>query len=117
MPPVPQSTPAREIWTIPTGTAARVGGTGAEGSRVLEWCALELTRDKGFDGWTMGDLAVGGRVARGSHPRRAGVRGAGRGRHGGLGGRLRRPDRAHRADEELSRVWSFAPDDCGHRPA
>jgi len=36
----------------------------AETTRRLEWCALELTRDKGFDGWTMDDLAVAAEVSR-----------------------------------------------------
>ena len=35
-----------------------------ETTRRLEWCALELTRDKGFDGWTMDDLAVAADVSR-----------------------------------------------------
>lgn len=30
----------------------------------LEWCALELTRDRGFDGWTMEDLAAAAEVSR-----------------------------------------------------
>ena len=35
-----------------------------ETTRRLEWCALELTRDKGFDGWTMDDLATAAEVSR-----------------------------------------------------
>jgi len=35
-----------------------------ETTRRLEWCALELTRDKGFDGWTMDDLAEAAEVSR-----------------------------------------------------
>lgn len=35
-----------------------------ETTRRLERCALELTRDKGFDGWTMDDLAVAAGVSR-----------------------------------------------------
>ena len=35
-----------------------------ETTRRLEWCALELTRDKGFDGWTMDDLAAAAEVSR-----------------------------------------------------
>ncbi len=35
-----------------------------ETTRRLEWCALELTRDKGFDGWTMDDLAGAAEVSR-----------------------------------------------------
>jgi len=35
-----------------------------ETTRRLEWCALELTRDKGFDGWTMDDLAASAEVSR-----------------------------------------------------
>ncbi len=35
-----------------------------ETTRRLEWCALELTRDKGFDGWTMDDLAGAADVSR-----------------------------------------------------
>jgi len=35
-----------------------------ETTRRLEWCALELTRDKGFDGWTMDDLAAAADVSR-----------------------------------------------------
>lgn len=35
-----------------------------ETTRRLEWCALELTRDRGFDGWTMDDLAAAADVSR-----------------------------------------------------
>lgn len=35
-----------------------------ETTRRLEWCALELTRDQGFDGWTMDDLATAAEVSR-----------------------------------------------------
>lgn len=35
-----------------------------ETTRRLERCALELTRDKGFDGWTMDDLATAAEVSR-----------------------------------------------------
>jgi AcrR family transcriptional regulator len=35
-----------------------------ETTRRVEWCALELTRDKGFDGWTMDDLATAAEVSR-----------------------------------------------------
>ncbi|MDZ5619294.1 TetR/AcrR family transcriptional regulator [Nocardioides bizhenqiangii] len=35
-----------------------------ETTRRLEWCALELTRDKGLDGWTMDDLAAAAGVSR-----------------------------------------------------
>jgi AcrR family transcriptional regulator len=35
-----------------------------ETTRRLEWCALELTRDHGFDGWTMDDLATAAEVSR-----------------------------------------------------
>ena len=35
-----------------------------ETTRRLEWCGLELTRDKGFDGWTMDDLAAAAEVSR-----------------------------------------------------
>lgn len=33
-------------------------------TRRLQWSALELTRDKGFDGWTIGDLAAAAEVSR-----------------------------------------------------
>ncbi|WP_183092650.1 TetR/AcrR family transcriptional regulator [Nocardioides stalactiti] len=36
----------------------------AETTRRLERCALELTRDRGFDGWTMDDLAAAAEVSR-----------------------------------------------------
>lgn len=36
----------------------------AETTRRLRRCALELTRDKGFDGWTMDDLAEVAAVSR-----------------------------------------------------
>lgn len=36
----------------------------AETARRLQWCALELTRDRGFDGWTMDDLAEAAEVSR-----------------------------------------------------
>lgn len=36
----------------------------AETARRLQWCALELTRDRGFDGWTMDDLAAAAEVSR-----------------------------------------------------
>lgn len=35
-----------------------------EATRRLERCALELTRDRGFDGWTMDDLAAAAAVSR-----------------------------------------------------
>jgi AcrR family transcriptional regulator len=35
-----------------------------ETTRRLERCALELTRDRGFDGWTMDDLATAADVSR-----------------------------------------------------
>ncbi len=35
-----------------------------ETTRRLEWCALLLTRDRGFDGWTMDDLATEAEVSR-----------------------------------------------------
>ena len=35
-----------------------------ETTRRLERCALELTRDRGFDGWTMDDLAAAAEVSR-----------------------------------------------------
>lgn len=44
--------------------ATRWDARRVETTRRLEWCALELTRDKGFDGWTMDDLATAAEVSR-----------------------------------------------------
>jgi AcrR family transcriptional regulator len=45
-------------------TATRRETRRAETARRLQWCALELTRDRGFDGWTMDDLADAAEVSR-----------------------------------------------------
>lgn len=33
-------------------------------ARRLQWCALELTTERGYDGWTMDDLAASAEVSR-----------------------------------------------------
>jgi len=47
-----------------TGEGTKWEARRVETTRRLEWCALELTRDKGFDGWTMDDLAAAAEVSR-----------------------------------------------------
>ena len=47
-----------------TAAATKWEARRVETTRRLEWCALELTRDKGFDGWTMDDLATEAEVSR-----------------------------------------------------
>ncbi|UMG94074.1 TetR/AcrR family transcriptional regulator [Nocardioides sp. TF02-7] len=47
-----------------TETASKWETRRAETARRLQWCALELTRDRGFDGWTMDDLAEAAEVSR-----------------------------------------------------
>lgn len=45
-------------------TATKWDARRAETTRRLRRCALELTRDQGFDGWTMDDLAEVAEVSR-----------------------------------------------------
>lgn len=47
-----------------SATATKWDARRVETTRRLEWCALELTRDRGFDGWTMDDLAAAAEVSR-----------------------------------------------------
>lgn len=47
-----------------TDVATKWEARRVETTRRLQRCALELTRDKGFDGWTMGDLAAAADVSR-----------------------------------------------------
>lgn len=47
-----------------TAIATKWDARRAETTRRLRWRALELTRDRGFDGWTMDDLAEAAQVSR-----------------------------------------------------
>lgn len=49
---------------MPTSACSRRDSRRAATARRIRWAALELTRDKSFDGWTMDELAESADVSR-----------------------------------------------------